>query len=121
MNPAGLLCGSFGFSLSKRSSANLAGLPDLPEANPAAQRGEGDVLYVAKSRMIRRTSLRDLVSPLKDFGGVRRETFDAVPTPTLRFGRATRHGCFYTSWLPFAPLRSRFLNLDGSRQDAVQG
>ncbi len=38
MNPAGLPCGSFGFSLPKRFSSHLAGLPDLPKGNPAAQR-----------------------------------------------------------------------------------
>ncbi len=37
------------------------GLPVYFQRDPAAQRGEGDVLYVAKSRMIRRTNLRDLV------------------------------------------------------------
>jgi len=50
------------FRYKQNASLDDAGPPDLPLANPVAQRGSRRIILVAKNRKIRRVNLRDLLS-----------------------------------------------------------
>jgi hypothetical protein len=84
MNPAGLSCGSLGFSLPKQIAYSIVLAGDLLKANPLPIGRRTGRACVAKNLTIHRTSLWDSIQIIAYFRGDRREVSEFLRIPLRR-------------------------------------